>query len=202
MAFSRGNGAIPTDGLELYLDARNPRSYPGTGSVWKDLSGNYRDFTLDPGVVWSNGRFILNTDKGMTHVGPITTSGVSTLIYIMDTTDDRSLFLSLDVGGGDYVGAYRSTNKEYYGNTGGPTLFMDLVDVPNLFDFIRDGVPHMIEFKDVRFIDTWATTRFNQYTSSYSFGDGSIVAILCYNRILSSEESTQIYNTFKTRKDL
>lgn len=36
---------LVTDGLVLYLDASNPRSYPGTGSTWFDLSGNGRNFS-------------------------------------------------------------------------------------------------------------------------------------------------------------
>lgn len=31
---------IVTDGLVLYLDAKNPKSYSGAGSTWYDLSGN------------------------------------------------------------------------------------------------------------------------------------------------------------------
>lgn len=31
---------IVTDGLGLYLDASNPKSYPGSGDAWYDLSGN------------------------------------------------------------------------------------------------------------------------------------------------------------------
>lgn len=34
------NPSIPMDGLELYLDAANPRSYSGTGTDWKDLTKN------------------------------------------------------------------------------------------------------------------------------------------------------------------
>jgi O-acetyl-ADP-ribose deacetylase (regulator of RNase III) len=37
---------IVTDGLILTLDAINPKSYPGTGTVWKDLSGNGYNFNL------------------------------------------------------------------------------------------------------------------------------------------------------------
>lgn len=40
------NPKIVTDGLILYLDAANPRSYPRTGTVWNDLSGNNRTTTL------------------------------------------------------------------------------------------------------------------------------------------------------------
>lgn len=39
MAFSRGPNLI-TNGLVLYLDAANIKSYPGSGTTWKDLSGN------------------------------------------------------------------------------------------------------------------------------------------------------------------
>jgi len=38
---------IPTNGLQLWLDATNPDSYPGTGTTWSDLSGNGYDFTLN-----------------------------------------------------------------------------------------------------------------------------------------------------------
>ena len=38
---------IITDNLLLYLDASNTSSYPGTGTVWYDLSGNNNDFNLN-----------------------------------------------------------------------------------------------------------------------------------------------------------
>jgi len=40
------NPKIVTDGLQLYLDAANPKSYPGTGTVWTDLSGNLNNATI------------------------------------------------------------------------------------------------------------------------------------------------------------
>ena len=40
------NPRIVTDGLVLCLDAANARSYPGTGSVWYDISGNGNHFNL------------------------------------------------------------------------------------------------------------------------------------------------------------
>lgn len=36
---------IVTDGLVLCLDAANPKSYPGSGDVWYDLSGNQNHVT-------------------------------------------------------------------------------------------------------------------------------------------------------------
>jgi len=39
MSYSNGP-RIVTDGLVLYLDAGNSKSYPGSGNTWYDLSGN------------------------------------------------------------------------------------------------------------------------------------------------------------------
>jgi hypothetical protein len=40
------NLSIPKDGLALHLDANNTSSYPGTGTVWYDLSGNGSNFNI------------------------------------------------------------------------------------------------------------------------------------------------------------
>lgn len=37
---------IVTDSLVLYLDAANPKSYPGSGTTWFDLSGNEINLSL------------------------------------------------------------------------------------------------------------------------------------------------------------
>lgn len=43
-----GNTPVPdvVSGLQLYLDANNPASYPGTGTTWYDLSGNSNDVEM------------------------------------------------------------------------------------------------------------------------------------------------------------
>ena len=54
-----GIGLIPdlapvvTTGLQLYLDAGNASSYPGSGTTWTDLSGNSRTGTLTNGPTYS-----------------------------------------------------------------------------------------------------------------------------------------------------
>ena len=45
---------IVTDGLVLCLDAANPRSYPGSGNSWLDLSGNGNNGTLTNGPTYSS----------------------------------------------------------------------------------------------------------------------------------------------------
>jgi hypothetical protein len=57
---------IVENGLVLHLDAANPRSYPGTGTGWFDLSGLGNNGTLINGVSYNtsnNGIFTFdNTD--------------------------------------------------------------------------------------------------------------------------------------------
>ena len=58
---------IVTDGLVFCVDAANPRSYPGTGTTWYDVSagGNGIDGTLSDDLIYRNinvikyGRLIL-----------------------------------------------------------------------------------------------------------------------------------------------
>lgn len=48
------NNSIVRDGLVLHLDAANPKSYPGSGTTWKDLSGNGNNGNLINGVSYSS----------------------------------------------------------------------------------------------------------------------------------------------------
>ena len=48
------NNSIVTSGLVLCLDAANPRSYPGSGTSWLDISGNDKYGTLNNGPTFSS----------------------------------------------------------------------------------------------------------------------------------------------------
>jgi hypothetical protein len=47
--------SIPTNNLQLHLDAGNPISYPGSGTTWFDISGNSRNGTLSGVTFGSEG---------------------------------------------------------------------------------------------------------------------------------------------------
>ena len=51
---------IVENGLVLHLDAANPRSYPGTGTGWFDLSGRNNHFTLFNSPVFNNNKFVFD----------------------------------------------------------------------------------------------------------------------------------------------
>jgi hypothetical protein len=54
---------IVNDGLVLSLDAANPRSYPGTGTAWNDLSGNARNATINGTVSFTTNYFSISGDS-------------------------------------------------------------------------------------------------------------------------------------------
>ena len=57
------NPTIVPDGLVMYLDPANSRSYSGSGNTWYDLSGNSLNATLvsSPSYTTSNiGTFVLD----------------------------------------------------------------------------------------------------------------------------------------------
>ena len=57
---------IVTNGLVIYLDAANPLSYSGTGTTWRDLSGNNSNATIvggaQLGILSEAPAFILDSD--------------------------------------------------------------------------------------------------------------------------------------------
>ena len=70
------NGAkIVTNGLVLYLDAANPKSYPGSGNNWYDLTPNNNSGVLTNGPLYNsdmNGVIVFDgvNDKVQTTYAP------------------------------------------------------------------------------------------------------------------------------------
>ena len=191
---------IITDGLVLCLDAASRESYPGSGTVWRDLAGGGNDFTIDAsGFTYNSSGYFSMSNGGISKSGAVTTSSTCTCVFWMKTTDTQALFWHKGLV--FYLGAYRAENKFYNDTAGSPSFFMDTISKANIYDNIRDNQWHMIEFKSVNFSGDWSIFEFNKY-GSYTFGDGAISNISIYNRNLTAEESLQNYNALKGRYNL
>jgi len=81
MAFGRGP-KIVKDNLVLMLDAANPKSYPGTGTTWYDLSGNGNHFSLVNGVSF-NSEGYFTTDGVNDHIKSTNTVDLSSYDYVV-----------------------------------------------------------------------------------------------------------------------
>jgi hypothetical protein len=75
---------IVTDGLVLYLDAANPRSYPGSGIAWYDLNGNENNASLQNGPTYNtiyNGNITCDGINDYVQVAGVVTSFTLGIIY-------------------------------------------------------------------------------------------------------------------------
>ena len=80
------SASVVTTGLQLYLDAGNASSYPGSGTAWTDLSVNGRNGTLTNGPTYSatNGGSIVfdGTDDYVQCSGSLTVTAATFVAWI------------------------------------------------------------------------------------------------------------------------
>jgi hypothetical protein len=55
MAVEYGTGRIVTNGLVLSLDAADRNSYPGSGTTWRDMSGNNNNGVISGTAIFNSG---------------------------------------------------------------------------------------------------------------------------------------------------
>lgn len=102
MGIKRGPTLV-RDGLVLHLDAANPRSYPGSGTTWFDLSGNNSHGEIFNGTTYSSaagGRFIFDGLDDSIGINNVTFTGAFGVTCFFNLT------YSVDV----YTVLGRSTN--------------------------------------------------------------------------------------------
>lgn len=68
---------IVSSGIKLFLDSGDPRSYPGTGTSWNDISGNGVNFTLrnSPTYSTSNGGILTFSSASFQYADTTTNLG-------------------------------------------------------------------------------------------------------------------------------
>ena len=86
MSINEASPSVVTTGLQLYLDAGNASSYPGSGTTWTDLSGNSRTGTLTNGPTYSgtNGGSIVfdGTNDYVQCTGSLTVTAATFVTWI------------------------------------------------------------------------------------------------------------------------
>jgi len=208
-----GGPDIVTEGLILYLDAANAKSYPRSGNVWYDLTGNSSDglFTNDPVFDENNsGSFVFNgtTDK-ITIKDSGTLGGTSVCFWIKgNLTGTRQALFSGMID--NYIIYFDTAGRIGSGATsieGNSTIvggFDDgnwyhvgvIKNGTNDYTFIVNGV----DFSGGE-SSGWRLTNATLIGASapnLPF-DGRISCIQTYNRSLSFSEVLQNYDATKSR---
>jgi hypothetical protein len=215
---------IPTNGMFLYLDAGNTMSYPLTGSTWYDLSGNDNHGTLTNGPTFSSadgGSIVFDGSNDFIDFASRTNIPTGNPAYTLcfwyspaNVTGGHAL-----VGWGNYgsnldANAFRTIGNALINYWWANDLTSSALGMSangwyfGVARYIVGGA-RTIYMNDVsRGTDTPSTsgrnitTTNNFYvarTNSTEYMNGKISMALCYNRALSLEEMTNIFNQTKGR---
>ena len=218
MALSHSPSII-TQNLVLCLDAGNPKSYPGSGTTWTDLSGRGNNGTFGastaaPTYNSANGGSIVfdgTNDRVSTNYKP---SGARSYFiwvkfsslthpsgYQLTGTQEVNAYtyIGIENGGGIYYYAGASTG----GNIGNPVTVNTWVNLG--FALFPDGSRRVykngIEIHyNTGGLGGTATLEFSVgCINTDHFITGNIAQVSIYNRALSAAEIQQNYNALKSR---
>ena len=209
---------IVTDGLILALDSASPRSYPGSGSTWYDISGNGSHFTMQ-GTITATGEygsftnFTANTsgngNKFYRETYPVNLktnqggNGLTVLVWAKSTGGSGWRKLVGNTDGDNYVDLYQSPSG-YWAQECSSTLYVDGVNYGNgVYNMTGTGWHLWGAININSGLVTAPTGNFtigNEPGSSNSYPwPGYISVVLLYNRVLNTDEMLKIYNAQKTR---
>jgi hypothetical protein len=217
---------IVTDGLVLCLDAGNPKSYPGSGTAWTDLSRNGNNGTLTNGPTYNsaNGGSIVfdGTDDVITCGTTSPPSGdLSVFAWVYSTSfnstwniistkwfsgsgSDFHWALKSDLGNGTNIkqNLYTTSNSDIYGTT---TFLINTWYYVG-FTLVNGGT--LTFYKNGVSDGTSSTVSRTAHSSTLQLGDsrgvnfgliGRIPQVSIYKRALTPSEILQNYNATKGR---
>lgn len=122
---------IVTNGLVMYLDAGNTKSYPGTGTTWTDMSVSKNNGTLNDSPTYSGGSLVFDGTANRVHSsssykwsadGTVGYQTMTISLWIKSTDIDGRYFSKPWNSSGDYnIGITPSSFSLLSGTTGTTT---------------------------------------------------------------------------------
>ena len=219
---SLGHGpSIVLNGLKVYVDAANMKSYPGSGSNWFDLSGNGVNGELINGITYdtqNNGGLVFNgTDNYCRFVfsnkGIFVKQGTTICAFIFrtKTVTSQTNLISYRYGAGGqlYIGSLNNQIFSFYNSLDTPGYTSGLFPL-NQFAYVtvrlnNDGsITHMTNGTN-KFTspirtgyNTSEKTEF-RFSSDLEFFGGLMFSFQHYDRELSDLEIQQNFNALRGR---
>jgi hypothetical protein len=209
--------SIVMDNLIALVDAANPRSYPGSGSVWSDISQNGANTTLSGGYSYSSTGTL--TFNGLTAYGTMTTNRTlaeCTMIAWINSAANQNSYTGVftvrtSANFGIVIsGAGTNIVNTMWNDTGWSTN-TGLV-IPNnkwcmVAGIASAGNALTTYLNNISYTTTgtYATQAMinpligNDTSTGSRFFNGIYGAVLIYNRALSATEMTQNFNAYRGR---
>jgi hypothetical protein len=223
---------ISTDGLVLCLDAANIKSYPGSGTVWSDITGNgvTANLTGSPTFTTTNlGGLTFSTDPTWVAGGYAEISHSASVANITTFTLSFGIFSTgtqSSNGGSVFHKGNESTTgficepinnsiRINYGN--GTAWFWETIttplthNIPAIYDITYNGTQlkiykNGVELSSNNVVIAWDNTNVirigRRRGHLQHYLYGTIFFEKFYNRELSTTEITQNFNTLKGRYGL
>jgi hypothetical protein len=224
MSTTEGGGRIITNGLIVYYDVANIKSYLPTGTTISDLTLNGNDGTLTSGATFSANTFIF----------PVTGSSITTTLST-NTYNNISMSIWYKHGSNNslnvlsYLGLSNTTGFGFIINNGTNTntvgtkigilyggSFFNALDTGTLFGTLVNNIwTNLVVTRDLTTTRLYqdgvflgSTIKTPNSASSFSFhvseaGSttliGSVSGVLVYSRQLTPQEVAQNYNATKSR---
>lgn len=162
---------IANNGLVLHLDAANPRSYPGTGTVWNDLSGN-----------GNNGALINTVGYSATNKGNMIFNGVNDHIIVSSNVSipygSSARTVSIWFYTNSTSWADNVNNLFYYGaGSTGNAFGIDMNPYPNMEVYTWGGAN-----RDLIFSTTYSQVGWKNISVTY---DGATTVLVYENGIFT-----------------
>jgi hypothetical protein len=221
-----------TDGLVLYLDASNPLSYPGSGTIWTDIAAR-NNGTLINGPTFSSangGSIVFDGTNDYVDFGvnpQINAVSTYTFSFVISSPSINSNYRLMFTRALNYTS--QNSDIEIYGGNGGIQLVHNRNNGGTLAAALITPLPDsVIGFLDVVYdasITSWicyynsvlrntftsiasplTTSTYMSNIGTFFPGPSFLLANLysfkLYNRALSAAEITQNYNALKGRYGL
>ena len=114
------SAAITSRGLLFRYDTKNPASYPGSGTIWKDLSGNGYDVTLFNGANTTCSVAYAGSETCASNGAETVTTGVRmpTMQFYNQTTATTGKYGIIKSGSTLNFGAFTGLSISFYANFG------------------------------------------------------------------------------------
>ena len=209
--------SIVTDGLVVYLDAEDSDSYSGSGNTWNDISGNGHDFNVG-GAVFSNADF-----GHFNYTGQYSSSNSNINLTFPNGYSVIILMKYNSFGGGSfnynnnpsYINFYNGGNSKLRWETKAGQAFYSQTSLSTGSWYLLTGT-HQGATSDNQLgtaklyinnsldksqsLQTNAsmnsTMELGRYAGNFN---GAISAFLFYDKELSQEEVSKIYESFGNR---
>ena len=207
------NVYIPMNGLVQCLDAANKRSYPGSGTTWTDISGNGHNITLGAGVTFQSGvgQGVLQFAKDATGTGTNTSLNLSSsnntvISFVRKLANNDAGRTITSINNNWLMAHHDDTYGDYYAEG-----WVNDIATPK-----SDTIWRMFTATGNVITDVWAIYANETLLASNSNGTQGpngwnlngqysqysscqIANLFVWNRVLTTTEISQVFNSFRGR---